>query len=194
MIQNLVSSLINENIKVKKNMLKCEQIECIFNIAEKIVETYKNKNKVIICGNGGSASDALHFSAEMLVKFEKEREPLTVVTLSENVPAITAIGNDLGYDYIFSRQLEAFANKNDIFIAISTSGNSLNVIRALESAKNLKLFKIGMTGFVGGELKNMCDICYCAPSKITARIQECHILVIHIVAKIIEEELFGYRL
>jgi D-sedoheptulose 7-phosphate isomerase len=189
--KKLIEDLINENIKAKVKMLEFKQIECIFNIAEKIIEVYKNRNKIIICGNGGSASDALHFAAEMVVRFEKDRLPLAAITLSENIPVITAVSNDLGYDYVFSRQLEAFAKSGDVLIAISTSGNSLNVIKALKYAKELALFTIGMTNSIGGKLKDICDLCYCAPSKITARTQECHILVIHIIAKIIEERFFS---
>lgn len=191
MNKKLIEDLINENIKAKVKMLEFKQIECIFNIAEKIIEVYKNRNKIIICGNGGSASDALHFAAEMVVRFEKDRLPLAAITLSENIPVITAVSNDLGYDYVFSRQLEAFAKSGDVLIAISTSGNSLNVIKALKYAKELALFTIGMTNSIGGKLKDICDLCYCAPSKITARTQECHILVIHIIAKIIEERFFS---
>ncbi|MDR3275529.1 MAG: SIS domain-containing protein [Endomicrobium sp.] len=191
MNRELIKNLINESIEAKKKMFESEQIECIFSAAEKIVKAYKSKNKTIICGNGGSASDALHFAAEMVVRFEKKRAPLASIALSGNMATTTAIGNDLGYDCIFSRQLEAFAQKDDIFIAISTSGNSSNVIKAVESAKKLGLFTIGMTNSIGGKLKDMCDLCYCAPSKITARAQECHILFIHIIAKIVEEKVFN---
>ncbi|MDR3256446.1 MAG: D-sedoheptulose 7-phosphate isomerase [Endomicrobium sp.] len=189
--KDLIKNLIGESIKVKKKMLEPEQIEYIYNVANKIVEVYKNKKKTIICGNGGSASDALHFAAEIVVRFEKNRDALPSIALSENVSIITAIGNDFGYDCVFSRQLEAFVQKGDIFIAISTSGNSPNIIKALKSAKKLGIFTIGMTSSNGGEMKDMCDLCYCAPSKVTARTQECHILLIHIIAKLIEEKIFN---
>jgi D-sedoheptulose 7-phosphate isomerase len=172
-------------------MLDDIQIHYIDNVVNRIVDAYKNKRKTIICGNGGSASDALHFSAEMVVRFEKNRAALPSLTLNENVSSLTAIGNDFGYDHSFSRQLEAFAQKGDIFIAISTSGNSKNVINALESAKKLSVFTIGMTNSVGGKMKGMCDLCYCAPTKVTAMTQECHILLIHIIAKLIEEKIFS---
>lgn len=189
--KELIESIINDNIEAKKEMLKPKQIEYVYNIANKIVKTYKNNKKTIICGNGGSATDALHFATEIVVRFEKNRKAAASIALSENVSTITAIGNDLGYEFTFSRQLEAFAKKNDVFIAISTSGNSLNIIKALEVAKKLDVFKIGMTNSEGGRMKDMCDLCYCAPSKTTARVQECHILLIHIIARIIEEKNFN---
>ncbi|MDR3330650.1 MAG: SIS domain-containing protein [Endomicrobium sp.] len=188
-IKEIIKNLINENIEAKKKMLKQIQITYIYDIVSKIVETYKNKKKIIICGNGGSASDALHFAAEMVVRFEKNRKALPAIALSENISTLTAIGNDFSYDYAFSRQLEAFAQEGDVFIAISTGGNSKNVIQALKYAKKLAIFTIGITNCNGGEMKTMCDLCYCAPSKITSRTQECHILLIHIIAKLVEEQI-----
>jgi D-sedoheptulose 7-phosphate isomerase len=189
--KEIIKNLINDSIEAKKKMLEDTQIEYIHNIVNKIVEAYKNDKKIIICGNGGSASDTLHFCAEMVVRFEKNRAALAAITLNENISSLTAIGNDFGYEYSFSRQLEAFAQEGDIFIAISTSGNSKNVINALKSAKKLGIFTIGMTNSNGGKVKNMCDLCYCAPSKVTARTQECHILLIHIIAKFVEEKVFN---
>ncbi|MDR0398718.1 MAG: SIS domain-containing protein [Endomicrobium sp.] len=189
--KEIIKTLINDSIEAKKKMLEDAQLDYIYKVVNKIVEAYKDNKKTIICGNGGSASDALHFSAEMVVRFEKNRAALASVTLNENVSSLTAIGNDFGYDYSFSRQLEAFAQEGDIFIAISTSGNSKNVINALECAKKLGVFTIGMTNSDGGKMKGMCDLCYCAPSKVTARTQECHILLIHIIAKLVEEKVFN---
>ncbi|MDR1086915.1 MAG: SIS domain-containing protein [Endomicrobium sp.] len=186
-----IKTLINDSIDAKKKMLDDIQIDYIDNVVNKIVDAYKNKRKTIICGNGGSASDALHFSTEMVVRFEKNRVALPSLALNENVSSLTAIGNDFGYDYSFSRQLEAFAQEGDIFIAISTSGNSKNIINALECAKKLRVFTIGMTNSVGGKMKGICDLCYCAPTKVAARTQECHILLIHIIANLVEEKIFN---
>ncbi|MDR3125191.1 MAG: SIS domain-containing protein [Endomicrobium sp.] len=188
--KEIISILISDSLEAKKKMLEQNQIEFIEKITNKIIETYISKNKVIICGNGGSASDALHFAAEMVVRFEKNRAALPCIALSSNVSSLTAIGNDFGYDASFSRQLEAFAKNGDTFIAISTSGNSKNVIEALTLAKKLNIFTIGFTNINGGKMKDMCDLCFCAPSNITARTQECHILLIHIIAKLVEEKLF----
>ncbi|MDR1928800.1 MAG: SIS domain-containing protein [Endomicrobium sp.] len=189
-MKKMIKAIINRSINVKKKMLKKKQIDCIYNIAIKIVETYRNKKKTIICGNGGSNADASHFVAEMIVRFEKNRKALPSIALSENISTITAIGNDIGYDHSFSRQIEAFAEKGDVLIAMSTSGNSKNIIKALDCAKKLKMFIIGMTNITGGKMKNMCDICYCSPSSVTSTTQESHMLLIHIIANIVEEYIF----
>jgi D-sedoheptulose 7-phosphate isomerase len=189
-MRDLIKGYISDSIEAKKKMLENTSVDYICSVVNKIVGAYKNKRKTIICGNGGSASDALHFSAEMVVRFEQNRAALPSITLNENISSLTAVGNDFGYDYSFSRQLEAFAQEGDVFIAISTSGNSKNILKALESAKKLGIFTIGMTNSDGGKMKDMCDLCYCAPSKITARTQECHILLIHVIAKLVEKEIF----
>ena len=185
-----IKNLIAESVSAHQAMLAPEQIGVIETIADKIISAYKNGNKVIIAGNGGSASDALHFAAEMVVRFEKDRKALPAIALSENISTITAVGNDFGYDKSFSRQIEAFAAKGDIFIAISTSGNSSNIIEAIQTAKKQNIFTIGLTNSDGGKMKPLCDLYYLAPSKVPARAQECHILLIHIICRIIETELF----
>lgn len=185
-----IKKLVSESIEAKRKMLDCGHIEYIEKIADKIAQAYKNNKKTLICGNGGSASDALHFAAEMVCRFEKNRAALASIALSENISTLTAIGNDFGYDLVFSRQLEAFAREGDVFIAISTSGNSPNVIKAVETAKKMGIFTIGMTNEDGGRMKELCDLCYCAPSKVTARAQECHILLVHIIAAMVEEKVF----
>ena len=190
-MKNTIISLIQESIDAKKKMLDEGQLVYIQSIANKINEAYQNGKKTIIFGNGGSACDALHFAAELVCRFEKNRKALPSIALTENVSSLTAIGNDFGYEYVFSRQIEAFANKGDIVIAITTSGNSENVIKAVEKAKEIGLFVIGLTGEDGGQLKLLSDMCYRAPSKVTGRIQECHILVLHILAKLVEEKIFA---
>ena len=184
-----IKTLINDSAAAKQAMLG--QTEIIEKIADKLVDCYKNGKKTLIAGNGGSAADALHFAAEMVVRFEKNRKALPSIALSENVSTITATGNDFGYDQSFSRQIEAFANSGDVFIAISTSGNSPNIIKAVEAAKAMGVFVIGFTNSDGGKMKSLCDLCYLAPSKTTARAQECHILLIHIICRIIEEKVFS---
>ncbi len=185
-----IKKLVCESIEAKRKMLDCGHIEYIEKIADKIAQAYKNNKKTLICGNGGSASDALHFAAEMVCRFEKNRAAIASIALSENISTVTAIGNDFGYDLVFSRQLEAFAREGDIFIAVSTSGNSPNIIKAVETAKKMGIFTIGMTNEDGGRMKDLCDLCYCAPSKVTARAQECHILLVHIIAAMVEEKVF----
>ncbi|MBO7611637.1 MAG: SIS domain-containing protein [Elusimicrobia bacterium] len=190
-MKNTIISLIQESIDAKTKMLDEGQLVYIQSIANKINEAYQHGKKTIIFGNGGSACDALHFAAELVCRFEKNRKALPSIALTENISSLTAIGNDFGYEYVFSRQVEAFANKGDIVIAITTSGNSENVIKAVEKAKEMGLFVIGLTGEDGGQLKLLSDMCYRAPSKVTGRIQECHILVLHILAKLVEEKIFA---
>ena len=190
-MKSTIISLIQESIAAKEKMLDEGQLVYIQSIANKINEAYQNGKKTIIFGNGGTACDALHFAAELVCRFEKNRNALPAIALTENISSLTAIGNDFGYEYVFSRQVEAFANKGDIIIAITTSGNSENVIKAVEKAKEMGLFVIGLTGEDGGQLKLLSDMCYRAPSKVTGRIQECHILVLHILAKLVEEKIFA---
>ena len=190
-MKDTIVSLIQESIDAKKKMLDEGQLVYIQSIANKINEAYQHGKKTIIFGNGGSACDALHFAAELVCRFEKNRKALPSIALTENISSLTAIGNDFGYEYVFSRQVEAFANKGDIIIAITTSGNSENVIKAVEKAKEMGLFVIGLTGEDGGQLKLLSDMCYRAPSKVTGRIQEFHILVLHILAKLVEEKIFA---
>jgi D-sedoheptulose 7-phosphate isomerase len=187
-----IETLINDSIQAHREMLSEDQLNYIQSIANKIVEAYNKGKKLIVMGNGGSASDALHFAAEMVCRFEKNRAALNAIALSENISTITAIGNDFGYDQVFSRQVEAFAQKGDIIVAISTSGNSQNVVKALESAKKMGIFSVAFTGADGGKIKAMSDMCYCAPSKVTGRVQECHILAIHIISKLVEDKVFAY--
>jgi D-sedoheptulose 7-phosphate isomerase len=138
--KQIIQTFINDSIEAKKKMLSEVQIVYIQSIANKIIEAYQNNKKLIIFGNGGSASDALHFAAEIVCRFEKNRKAIPAIALTENISSITAIGNDFGYDQVFSRQLEAFAQKGDIAIAITTSGNSINVIKAVEVAKKKDMF------------------------------------------------------
>jgi D-sedoheptulose 7-phosphate isomerase len=188
-----IAALITASIEAKKKLLEPEHLKAIESVSETIINAYKNCKKVIVFGNGGSASDALHFAGEFVSRFEKNRMALPAIALSENVSTITSIGNDYSYEEIFSRQVEAFTQPGDVVIGISTSGNSPNVIRALESAKKLKAVTIGFTGSRESKIKSACDICFCAPSPVTARIQECHILAIHIICGMVEGTLFGEK-
>uniref|UniRef100_UPI002FE49EC8 D-sedoheptulose 7-phosphate isomerase n=1 Tax=Thiosocius teredinicola TaxID=1973002 RepID=UPI002FE49EC8 len=166
-------------------------INQIAEVADLIVDTYRAGGKVLIAGNGGSAADAQHIAAELVSRFTMERPALPAIALTTDTSIITAISNDYGYDNLFSRQLEAMARPGDVFLAISTSGNSANVVRALEGAAALKLVSVGMTGATGGKLKAYCDHCLCVPSTDTARIQEGHITIGHILCETTEQGLFG---
>ncbi len=151
------------------------------------VETLKRGNKVLLCGNGGSAADAQHIAAELTGRYKTERRGLPGIALTTDTSALTAIGNDYGYDRIFDRQVEALANKGDLLIGISTSGNSANVIAALSLAKSLGCATLGFSGRDGGEMTEVCDVNLIVPSENTPRIQEMHILFGHTICHIIDE-------
>jgi D-sedoheptulose 7-phosphate isomerase len=155
--------------------------------SELISATIKNGNKVLIAGNGGSAADAQHIAAELTGRFVKERKPLPGIALTTDTSAITAIANDYGYDFVFSRQLEALAQPGDLFIGISTSGNSQGIINAFQAAQKLNCKTIGLSGKDGGKMKGICDVNIVVPSNTTARIQEMHILIGHILCKAVDD-------
>jgi D-sedoheptulose 7-phosphate isomerase len=145
--------------------------------------------QLLVAGNGGSAADAQHIVAELTGRFKRERQPLRALALHTNTSALTAIGNDYGYDYVFARELQAHARPGDVLLAISTSGNSSNILRAIEAARKLNVRVIGLTGQSGGEMGIACDLCLCIPSKSTARIQEMHITIGHAVCELVEDTL-----
>jgi D-sedoheptulose 7-phosphate isomerase len=145
--------------------------------------------QLLIAGNGGSAADAQHIAAELTGRFLRERQPLRALALHGNTSALTAISNDYGYDHVFSRELLAHARQGDILLAISTSGNSPNILRAIEAARQLKVAVIGLTGESGGQMRPACDLCISVPSKATARIQEMHITIGHAMCELLEERL-----
>lgn len=156
-----------------------------------IVGTYRANGKVLIFGNGGSAADAQHFAGELVSRFYFDRPALAAFALTTDTSVLTAIGNDYGYEQVFSRQVSASANSGDVVIAISTSGNSNNVLRALEIAKEKGCITIGFTGLSGGAMKGLCDICICVPSESTPRIQECHLIIEHAICAAVESQLFS---
>ena len=153
---------------------------------EMITTTIKNGNKVLLAGNGGSAADAQHIAAELSGRFVKERKALPGIALTTDTSAITAIANDYGYPFVFSRQLEALAQPGDLFIGISTSGNSEGILKAFESAKKINCRTLGLSGRDGGKMTGLCDLNIIVPSDITARIQEMHILIGHILCKAVD--------
>lgn len=190
-MEKLIAGFIGDSIKAKQGMLVPEQVGMLKAITEAIIKAYKAGKKILVCGNGGSAADAQHFAAELVARFERERPALPAIAITTNTSTITAIGNDYGFDAAFSRQVEAFTVEGDVVIGISTSGNSKNVLLAMEEAKKRKAFTVGLTRLEGGKLKGAVDLCFCAPSGHTPRVQECHILAIHIICKLVEESLFG---
>lgn len=154
---------------------------------QKAVFTLKNGGKILLCGNGGSAADAQHIAAELTGRYKKERNSLPAIALTTDTSALTAIGNDYGYEFVFSRQLSGVGQKGDLLIAISTSGNSKNILKAIEVAKEKGIFIIGLSGKDGGKMSEVCDINLIIPSNDTPRIQEMHILIGHIICQAIDD-------
>ncbi|HWG36388.1 MAG TPA: D-sedoheptulose 7-phosphate isomerase [Terriglobales bacterium] len=159
--------------------------------AERLIACYRSGGKALFFGNGGSAADAQHLAAEFVGRYLAERRPLPALALNANSSAVTAIGNDYGYEHSFSRQLEALGCRGDVAVGISTSGNSPNVVVALRKARELGMATIGMTGEGGGKMRAQADFLLDVPSRETPRIQECHILIGHCLAQAVEQALFG---
>ncbi len=190
-ISHYIESTIQASIDVKQALLaSAECRQAIEAVAELCLKAYRQGNKVVLAGNGGSAADAQHIAAELVARFEIDREALPALALTTDTSAMTAIGNDNGYDHIFARQLLANAVKDDIFIAISTSGNSANIVKAVEAAQKKGVVSVALCGS-GGRLVDMCDYSIAVPSACTARIQESHILIGHILCGVIEQGLFS---
>jgi D-sedoheptulose 7-phosphate isomerase len=174
-----------------KLLLMQRQADVIEQIGVRLAKVLQAGRGIFIFGNGGSAADSQHIAAELESRFMKERRALPCLALTTNTSTLTAIGNDYGYDRTFARQIEAYCRKGDAVIAISTSGNSVNVLEAVKRAKKAGAVTIGFTNEKGGKLKGLVDLCLCVPSTDTQRVQECHITVGHIVCDIIESSMFG---
>tara|TARA_B110000879_G_scaffold140250_1_gene182659 strand:+ start:160 stop:744 length:585 start_codon:yes stop_codon:yes gene_type:complete len=183
---------IKESISVKQKILEDPRlVKQIHEVASLCVEAYSAGNKVILAGNGGSAADAQHIAAEFVSRFRFDRPGLPSISLSTDTSMLTAIGNDYGYDKIFSRQLQANGKAGDIFIGITTSGNSDNILRAAEECASQGITSIGFLGATGGRVKDKMDISLCVPSHETALIQESHIMLGHIICGYVEDTIFG---
>jgi len=187
-----IISIINDSIDVKKRIIGNKALlETLLEVAEEIVLAFKNDKKVLFCGNGGSAADAQHLATELSGRFYFDREPLFAEALHVNTSYLTAVANDYSYDEVYSRLVKAKGRKGDILIGISTSGNSKNVIKAIEVANKIGMITIGMTGETGGKMRDVCKYLINVPSKDTPRIQEAHIMIGHIICEIVERELFN---
>ena len=182
-----IKDIINDHILTANNLLDLSDV--IEEICSLSLKTIQNGNTILLCGNGGSASDSIHISSELVGKFEKNRKAVPSISLSSNISNLTAIANDFGFEHIFSRQVEAIGKKGDLLIAISTSGNSQNILNAINSAKLNGLNVVAMTGEDGGKINEIDCITLKAPNSNVARIQEMHILVGHIISKYIEENI-----
>jgi D-sedoheptulose 7-phosphate isomerase len=183
-----VKKILQDSIAVKQEFLADgENLEAVAEAAEIMIENLKKGGKVLLFGNGGSASDSQHFAAELVVRFEKERRALPAVALTTDTSILTASANDYSYDKVFSRQVEALAGANDVIVAISTSGNSPNVLEGVKVAKEKKLPVVALAGKDGGRLAGEADIAIVGGSDNTARVQEVHGAVIHIICKLVED-------
>ena len=191
-MKSYIKNEIKNSFETKQRIYNDDNLlEKIELVAKKCVEIYKNNCKTILAGNGGSAADAQHIAAELVGRYGFDRPSIPSLALTTDTSNLTAIGNDYGYDQVFSRQLEGMGCKGDLFIGISTSGNSKNIIKAFEVAKKKEIFCVALSGRDGGEMAKIADVALIVPSNDTPRIQESHILIGHIICDIIEKELFG---
>lgn len=191
-MKDYINSQIEESLGVKKGMLEDKRlINTIETVAVKIINTFANGKKILLAGNGGSAADAQHIAAEFVSKFYFDRPAFAAMALTTDTSILTAIGNDYGYQHLFSRQIESLSNEGDVFFAYSTSGKSDNIINALKECKKRGVTSIGLTGNRVGKMNELCDYCICIPSGDTPRIQEGHALVGHLICALVEESIFG---
>jgi D-sedoheptulose 7-phosphate isomerase len=188
---NSVRRSIQASIAVKELLLRdAELVSLVAQVSELLVAALDKGNKLILFGNGGSAADAQHIAAEFVGRFAFDRPALPALALNANTSCLTAIGNDYGFDLVFSRQLEALARPGDVAIGISTSGRSRNILQAMSTARKMGLHTVTMTGSGGKSLQGDVDYCICVPSNETPRIQECHILIGHIISELVEHTIF----
>ena len=182
-----ILAIWNEHLEVAKTLPALAS--AVSRAVDLIYSSLAAGGQLLIAGNGGSAADAQHIAAELTGRFLLERQPLRAIALHGNTSALTAIGNDYGYEHVFARELAAHARPDDVLLAISTSGNSRNILCAIEAARQRKVNVIGLTGESGGQMQSTCDVCLCVPSRSTARIQEMHITIGHAICELLEARL-----
>ncbi len=191
-MQEKIKNQIKSSVELKQKLLESQDVlSAIEAAAHAIVSAFRNKKKLLLAGNGGSAADAQHLAAEFVNRFGFDRPGLPAIALTTDTSILTAIGNDSSFDRVFARQVEALGNPGDVFMGISTSGTSHNLMEALNTCKKHKITTIGLTGIYGGQMKDLCDFCIKVPSGETPRIQEVHILAGHIICNLVEEEMFS---
>lgn len=188
-MKDIIEKSLKESLRVKEEFIR-RNITALVDVAEKIAGAFIRDNKLMICGNGGSAADAQHIAAEFVNRYELERPPLPALALTTDVSVMTSIGNDYTFEDIFSKQIKALGMKGDILLAISTSGNSENVIAAVTVAKAQEIYTVGLTGGEGGKLVRLVDAALVVGSMVTARIQESHIVAGHIICELVDYVLF----
>jgi D-sedoheptulose 7-phosphate isomerase len=192
MFMEKIRNIIEASIKTKQDVLNdTELLSAIAKIVDTITAAFQNGNRVYFCGNGGSAADAQHLAAEFSGSFYKDRKALPAEALHCNTSYMTSVANDFGYDVVYSRMIEGIAEKGDVLIGLSTSGNSANIIKAFEAAREKGVHTIGFTGITGGQLKSLSDYLINIPSSDTPRIQESHITIGHIICQLVEEQYFN---
>ena len=190
-MKNIIKNNLNESVEINRKMLDDNTlIESVQLATQTIISRFENGYKLLLCGNGGSAADAQHIASEFTGKYYTDREPLNAEALHTDTSYLTAVSNDYGYQDIFSRMIKAKATKGDILIALSTSGNSKNVVAALQKAKEMGVFTIGMTGQKKGDMIPYCDLHIAVPSNNTARTQEMHLLIGHSICEAVEAHFF----
>jgi D-sedoheptulose 7-phosphate isomerase len=185
----LIDHVVSESLRVKARFFK-ENGAQIAKTAETMALGFRNGRKVLFFGNGGSAADSQHLAAEMVGRFGPDRMPLGAIALTTDTSILTAVSNDYGYEKVFARQIEALGQAGDIAVGISTSGNSPSVLDALDLARKKGLFTVGFTGETGGQMNGRTDVLFRVPSRVTARIQETHILLGHVICELVDRELF----
>ncbi|HEY9178306.1 MAG TPA: D-sedoheptulose 7-phosphate isomerase [Flavipsychrobacter sp.] len=186
-IQNIIQSSISVKAQLLNDLTLLKKIE---EVTALIVDAFKNGNKVLFCGNGGSAADAQHLAAEFSGRFYKDRKPLPSEALHCNTSYLTAVANDYGYDQVYSRVVSGSGRPGDVLVGLSTSGNSVNITKALQTAREIGMITVGFTGEGGGKMKEYSDYLLDIPSKDTPRIQEAHIMIGHIICQLVEEQYF----
>ena len=186
-----IKSIIESSISVKQDILQNEELlKSISDVIDVIADALNNKNRIYFCGNGGSAADAQHLAAEFSGRFYIDRKALPAEALHVNTSYLTAVANDYGFDVVYSRIINGIGNEGDVLIGLSTSGNSANIVKAFEAAREKKMTIIAFTGLSGGIMKSICDYLINIPSTDTPRIQESHITIGHIICQLVEERLF----
>ena len=191
-MNKLICERIEDSVKLKQSLLEDKKLlEAVTNLADEMASCLKNGGKLVLCGNGGSASDALHFAGEIVGRFQRERNPWPAVVLNSDVATMTAIANDYGYDEAFARQARGHVKTGDVFVGISTSGNSENVLRSVKTAEEMGAVTAALLGRDGGKIGKLVKYPIIVRGDVTARVQECHIMLIHILCELVEDQLTG---
>jgi D-sedoheptulose 7-phosphate isomerase len=188
--EEIIRRAVLESIEVKRAILE-RDIPLVARLADLLIDAFRASRKVVLFGNGGSAADAQHVAAELVNRFLTDRDALPAIALTTNTSVLTSVGNDAGFDEVFSRQVRALVREGDVVVGISTSGNSPNVLNGVLAAAEKGATTLGFTGRGGGKLKELVDVCFCVPSNHTPCVQEAHITVWHAICEVVERELFG---